>query len=131
MCGEPRGMESRERRGDRRAREMRREPTWAEEKLWERLRNRQLLGLKFRRQVQIDGYIADFCCRELRLIVEVDGKVHDTDEQAAHDQNRDAYLRTRGYVILRVSNEEILLSTRAVQEKIAFAARRLRPDLPD
>jgi very-short-patch-repair endonuclease len=110
---------------------MRREPTRAEEKLWERLRDRQLLGLKFRRQVEIDGYIADFCCRELRLVVEVDGKVHETQEQAAHDANRDAYLKTRGYVILRLPNEEVLLSSRSVQEKIAHTARRLRPDLPE
>jgi very-short-patch-repair endonuclease len=110
---------------------MRREPTLAEEKLWERLRDRQLLGLKFRRQVEIDGYIADFCCRELRLVVELDGKVHETQEQAAHDANRDAYLKTRGYVILRLPNEEVLLSSRSVQEKIAHTARRLRPDFPE
>ena len=110
---------------------MRRKPTLAEEKLWQRLRDRQLLGLKFRRQVEIDGYIADFCCRELRLVVEVDGKVHQTREQAAHDANRDAYLKTRGYVILRIANEEVLLSSRSVQEKIAYTARRLRPDLSE
>ena len=124
-------MESREKRGSRRAREMRRGPTMAEERLWERLRDRQLLGLKFRRQVQIDGYIADFCCRELRLIVEVDGKVHETQEQSAHDTNRDAYLRTRGYIVLRFPNEEVLLNSRSVQEKIASAARRLRPGLSE
>jgi very-short-patch-repair endonuclease len=110
---------------------MRREPTPAEEKLWERLRDRQLLGLKFRRQVEIEGYIADFCCRELRLVVEVDGKVHETREQAAHDANRDAYLKTRGYVIVRFPNEDVLVSSRAVQDKIAAAARRLRPDLTE
>ncbi|HEY6554988.1 MAG TPA: endonuclease domain-containing protein [Vicinamibacteria bacterium] len=110
---------------------MRREPTLAEEKLWGRLRDRQLLGLKFRRQVEIDGYIADFCCRELRLVVEVDGKVHETQEQAAHDANRDAYLKTRGYVVLRFPNEDILLSTRSVLENIAHTARRLRPNLPE
>jgi very-short-patch-repair endonuclease len=110
---------------------MRGEPTLAEERLWERLRDRQLLGLKFRRQVQIDGYIADFCCRELRLVVEVDGRVHETQEQAAHDENRDAYLRTRGYSILRLPNEDVLLSSRSVLEKIAYTARLLRPNLPD
>jgi very-short-patch-repair endonuclease len=110
---------------------MRREPTLAEEKLWERLRDRQLLGLKFRRQVEIDGYIADFCCRELRLVVEVDGQVHETREQAAHDANRDAYLKTRGYMILRFPNEDVLLNSRSVQEKIAFTVRRLRPDLSE
>lgn len=122
-------METRETRGRRRAREMRSEPTPAEEKLWERLRDRQLLGLKFRRQVEIDGYIADFCCRELRLVVEVDGQVHETQQQAAHDGNRDAYLKTRGYAILRFPNEDVLLNSRSVLEKIAYAARRLRPDL--
>jgi len=110
---------------------MRREPTLAEEKLWERLRDRQLLGLKFRRQVEIDGYIADFCCRELRLVVEVDGKVHEAQEQAAHDANRDAYLKARGYTVLRFPNEEVSLSSRSVLERIAYTARRLRPDLPE
>ncbi|HYN20838.1 MAG TPA: endonuclease domain-containing protein [Thermoanaerobaculia bacterium] len=122
-------MERLEKRVRRKAQEMRREPTPAEEALWARLRDRQLLGLKFRRQTLILRYIADFCCPDLRLIIEVDGDIHATEAQSAHDQNRDDFLRAYGYEVLRFRNEEVLLSSRSVLETITQAARRLRPDL--
>ncbi len=122
-------MESREERGRRQARELRREQTPAEDALWGRLRDRQVLGLKFRRQVPIQGYIADFCCPELKLIVELDGAVHLDDAQVAHDRNRDGYLKTLGYTILRFPNEKALLSGRSLVEEIAQVIRRLRPAL--
>jgi very-short-patch-repair endonuclease len=122
-------MESVEQRSRRRARELREGSTPAEEALWERLRGRQILGLKFRRQYPINRYIADFCCPELRLVIEVDGAVHDTEAQTAHDQNRGEYLQSLGYYILRFPNEEILLSSRTVLEKIAQAALHIRPSL--
>mgnify|MGYP001770978009 FL=1 len=59
------------------ARQMRREPTPAEDKLWQKLRHKQILGYKFRRQHTIDRFIVDFYCGEARLVVEVDGEVHD------------------------------------------------------
>ena len=65
-----------------RARQMRKDHTRAEAAAWELLRDRRTLGLKFRRQVPIDRYIVDFYCPEIRLIVEVDGGVHDQPEQA-------------------------------------------------
>ncbi len=122
-------MESVEQRSRRRARELREESTPAEEALWERLRGRQILGLKFRRQFPINRYIADFCCPELRLVIEVDGAVHETEAQIAHDQNRGEYLLSLGYYVLRFPNEEILLSSRTVLEKIAQAALHIRPSL--
>ena len=84
-----------------RVRELRAEQTAAEEALWELLRGRRFLGLKFRRQFPVESYIVDFCCYERRLVVELDGEVHTEPAQIAHDQNRDQYLRTQGFKILR------------------------------
>ena len=97
-------MERVEQRSRRWARELPEESTPAEEALWARLRGRQVLGLKFRRQFPINRYIADFCCPELRLVIEVDGTVHETEAQIAHDQNRGEYLQSLGYYVLRFTN---------------------------
>jgi adenine-specific DNA-methyltransferase len=87
-----------------RSRRLRRDSTDAERKLWSVLRNGQMNGLKFRRQVEIDGYIADFLCPEKRLIIEVDGGQH-TPER---DARRTAYLESQGFSILRFWNNEVL-----------------------
>ena len=79
-----------------RAREMRMKATPAEAFAWGLFRDRQFLGLKFRRQHQIGNYIADFYCHEKRLVVELDGPVHDSDERRTMDRNRDAYLESLG-----------------------------------
>ena len=87
---------------------MRRDDTRAEKIAWVRLRDRLTLGLKFRRQVPIDRHIVDFYCHDLRLIVELDGLVHDRPEQAKKDQKRNARLEDLGYKILRVTNDVVL-----------------------
>jgi type I restriction enzyme R subunit len=87
-----------------RARELREKQTPAEEMLWQLLRNRQLEGLKFRRQHQFGEYICDFYCHELSLVVECDGEAHDSDAAKAHDKSRDAYLRSQGLKVLRFPN---------------------------
>jgi len=87
-----------------RSRKLRRDATDAERKLWSILRNRQLAGYKFRQQVEIDGYIADFLCAERRLIIEVDGGQH-TPER---DARRTAYLESQGFRILRFWNHDVL-----------------------
>ena len=89
------------------ARELRCQQTGAEETLWELLRGRRLLGLKFRRQFPVGPFVADFCCYDKKLIVELDGEVHSTTPQKAHDQNRDSYLVSLGYKILRFPNHLI------------------------
>ncbi len=83
---------------------MRREPVSTEDLFWSCVRNRQLGGHKFRRQVLIPPFIVDFVCIEKRLIVELDGPMHAA--QASYDQARDKYLREQGYDILRYRNEE-------------------------
>ena len=78
--------------------------TGAEAILWSMLRNRQLDGLKFRRQAPVAGAIADFACHEIRLIIELDGGVHDLHE--ARDAVRDERLRVAGYTVMRFRNAD-------------------------
>ncbi|MFN8209092.1 MAG: endonuclease domain-containing protein [Bacteroidales bacterium] len=92
----------------KRAKRMRREPTPAEEALWQILRNRNVHGLKFRRQHPILFYIADFYCHELRLIVEVDGGIHSTPAQMKKDWERTANLEANGIRVVRFTNEQVL-----------------------
>ena len=87
---------------------MRRNPTAAENKLWQALRNRQLANVKFRRQHAIGNYIVDFIGPDHQLIIEVDGEVHTEREQAAHDAGRTHTLKELGYQILRFSNHQVL-----------------------
>jgi very-short-patch-repair endonuclease len=87
---------------------LRAEQTQAETMLWQMLRNRKLIGFKFRRQVVVGRYVADFYCHERKLIVELDGGVHSGPDQQSHDQNRDTALLSLGLRILRIPNEEVL-----------------------
>ncbi|MCS7056143.1 MAG: DUF559 domain-containing protein, partial [Thermoflexales bacterium] len=103
-----------------RARQLRKEATPAEDLLWQLLRNRQFMGMKFRRQHPIAGrFIADFFCDEAKLVIEVDGGVHEQPEQRAHDAARDEALRAHGYRVLRFSNEAVLRDTGRVLDEIA------------
>jgi type I restriction enzyme R subunit len=101
------------------ARELREKQTPAEAVLWQLLRNRQLLGFKFRRQHQFGDYIADFYCHEARLVIECDGSVHDRSEQWHHDQNRDAYMIAQGLRMLRFTNEQILNDAEKLLDEIS------------
>jgi very-short-patch-repair endonuclease len=89
-----------------RARDLRRSGTEAENRLWSALRGRRLEGFKFRRQMWIGSFIADFCCMEAKLVVEVDGSQHG--ERAAHDRVRSEALGKEGYRVLRFWNNEVL-----------------------
>jgi adenine-specific DNA-methyltransferase len=102
-----------------RARRLRREQTDAESKLWARLRSRQLLGFKFRRQFVVGTYITDFCCFQQRLIVEVDGGQHGSHTSA--DQRRTAFLVARGYRVLRFWDNEVMRDIDTVLEEIVRA----------
>ncbi|WP_417497490.1 endonuclease domain-containing protein [Maricaulis sp.] len=102
------------------ARALRREQTPAEARLWSRLRNGNLMGIKFRRQVPVGPYIADFLSRQARLVVEADGGQHG--EQEAYDATRTRFLEFRGYRVLRFWNHYILTDIDAVMEAIGEAA---------
>lgn len=98
---------------------MRRNFTDAEMKLWKRLRNRQTVGEKFRRQQPIGKYIVDFVCPERKLVVEVDGGQHG--EQVSYDNERTAWLESEGYRILRFWNNEVLEDVEIVLDVIVRA----------
>ncbi|MBN8595529.1 MAG: endonuclease domain-containing protein [Anaerolineae bacterium] len=93
---------------------MRHQPTPAEDHLWQYLRGRRLNGAKFRRQHAIGPFIVDFVCIEERLIVEVDGLIHEQPDQQDRDGNRQAHLEGLGYRVLRFTNDEVLQSAQAV-----------------
>jgi very-short-patch-repair endonuclease len=99
------------------AKTMRREPSATERLLWKILRDRRLGGLKFRRQVPMGRYVADFVCLRHRLIVEADGPLHD----AERDARRDAWLREQGFRVLRFTNEQIDRGPDLVLSAIAAA----------
>jgi very-short-patch-repair endonuclease len=102
-----------------RARQLRREATTAESLLWELLRDRRLLGRKFRRQHPIGQFIADFFCDDARLIIEIDGAVHHEPTQQERDRLREEILREHGFSILRFTNDQILDRTEQVLQEIA------------
>jgi len=101
-----------------RARQLRQKQTSPEALLWQLLRNRQVLGFKFRRQHQFGDYIADFYCHEAQLVVECDGSAHDPNEAWHHDQERDAYMTAQGLRTLRFTNDQILKDTESVLDEI-------------
>lgn len=101
------------------AREMRHEGSDAERKLWHLLRDRRLMGFKFRRQVPIGGYVVDFYCHEAQLGVELDGGQHNDDEGIAYDDGRSKSLaRSNGVRIIRYWNPDVLTNTDVVLEDI-------------
>ena len=111
------------------ARQLRQRQTDAERRLWSRLRNRGA-GVKFRRQVPIAGYFADFLSEEAMLIVELDGSQH-ADERFEHDRERTKALEAEGYTVMRFWNREALADSEAVVASIGtmidHSARRRAP----
>ena len=105
----------------RRARELRRLSPAAERILWSRLRNRGLQGEKFARSEPIGPYFADIVCRGAKLVVEIDGATHSTNEEIAHDRRRTAFLQADGYRVLRFANERVYENVAAVIDEIARA----------
>lgn len=98
------------------AKRMRRNETTAEKRLWQSLRLKRLQGLRFRRQAPILGYIADFFCPSLQLVVEVDGSAHDGRE--VMDATRDTHPRRYGFNTIRVTNDDVLSNLNGVLKKI-------------
>src|SRR5690606_3356813 len=92
----------------RNARRMRRALTAAELKFWNAVRAHRLMGIGFRRQMPIAGYIVDFACPEHRLIIEIDGPSHSYGHTIARDIRRDEWLAASGWQVVRVTNDEAL-----------------------
>ena len=100
----------------KRSRQLRREPTEAESRLWSYLRLKNLDGARFRRQHTIEGFIVDFCCIKKRLIVEVDGSQHA--DNVAYDDERTRILERQGFRVLRFWNGDVMQSIDGVLETI-------------
>jgi very-short-patch-repair endonuclease len=108
-----------------RARQLRRDQTPSEARLWGALRGGRLDGWKWRRQAPVGPFIVDFVCLEAAIAVELDGGVHA--ERADHDARRDAYLRTRGLQVLRFWNSEVSAEFDRVCWTILSACRETDP----
>ena len=104
-------------KAQQRAQVLRKRTTDSERLLWSHLRRRQLRGYRFRRQVPIGNYIADFVCIEARLIIELDGSQHQ--DQRVYDEQRTRYLEQRGFKIFRVWDNQAFTETQSVLETIA------------
>lgn len=110
------------------ARKLRLKETDAEKELWKHLCNKKINGLRFRRQHPILYFIADFFCPSAKLIVEVDGGVHNIPTQFEYDRNRDYELTAYGLKVLRFTNEEVLNNVDEVIRKIIDVANATRDD---
>ena len=107
------------------ARRLRAEMTPAERVLWEELRGRRFRGFKFRRQHPIGCFVVDFYCPEKKLIVEVDGGIHDSLSQRAADEEREEWLSILGLQMVRIPNDLVLTDVRAALDIIAATLFRL------
>ena len=105
------------------ARKLRKNQTDQEYKLWTLLRNRQLNNLKFRRQVPIEKYIADFMCEEKKLIIEIDGGQHNSPCNIKEDEERTKYFESLGYRVVRFWNNEIDNNIEGVYLKLLEIAK--------
>ena len=103
------------------ARLLRKQMTKSEELLWERLRGKQLLGLRFRRQHPIDIFIVDFYCHDARLIIELDGEIHN--ERVEYDDGREAEIERYNLKVIRFSNHEVLNEIEKVVEIITSVVK--------
>ena len=108
-----------------RAKELRQEMTKAEKKLWERLRNRQLGNFKFRRQALMGHFIADFYCAACKLIIEIDGDIHNL--QVEQDRLRTEEMGSFGYRVIRFKNEQVESDIESVLNSILEACQRPSP----
>src|SRR5215216_1488563 len=106
----------------RNARRMRKVMTDAELKIWNEIRAHRLMGLAFRRQMPIAGYIVDFACPDKRLIVELDGSQHAQAEASASDAYRSARLEAIGWTVLRFWNDDVIRDIDNVCQHIVIAA---------
>jgi very-short-patch-repair endonuclease len=116
-----------------RAKSLRRTMTRAETLLWRYIKAEHLDGLSFRRQAPIGAYIVDFVCHDAKIIVELDGDSHDFEQRIRHDEARDAWLSTRGYLVLRFTNEQVMSELEAVliviRETATSGTRSVPPSL--
>ncbi|MBZ9995971.1 MULTISPECIES: endonuclease domain-containing protein [unclassified Mesorhizobium] len=112
------------------ARKMRKQMTDAELKLWNEIRAHRLMGLSFRRQMPIAGYIVDFACPTKKLIIEIDGSQHATAEASELDAVRTAKLEALGWTILRFWNDDVIRDIDNVCQHIVISAGLANAEVP-
>jgi very-short-patch-repair endonuclease len=111
------------------ARALRRHSTDVERILWSELRDHRLSGAGFRRQVPIDNYVADFVCHAAKLVIELDGGQHFSDQGERTDAKRSAVVEAKGFQVLRFSNHDVMTNRAGVLETIAAAVATRAPTL--
>jgi very-short-patch-repair endonuclease len=110
---------------------LRKNMTKAEACLWKyTLKNKQLRGHQFRRQRPVLHYIADFLCKELMLIIEIDGITHDTEKALVKDQHREAALKLAGFEVIRFTDQEILENITGVSDKLLKIVKEIENSSP-
>ena len=106
---------------------LRKNSTLAENILWKKLRDRKLFHVKFRRQHPIDKFIVDFYCHEIKLVIEIDGEIHETDEAKEYDSSRQSHLEDLGLTVIRFSNHEVIFEMDSVLCRISGIISELTP----
>jgi very-short-patch-repair endonuclease len=110
-----------------RAKQLRREMTRAETLLWRHLKANRFAGLGFRRQSPMGNYIADFVSHACKPVIEVDGESHDFEERVRQDEVRDQWFASRGYRVLRFTNDDVMKNLEGVVIAIGLAAEQAAP----
>jgi very-short-patch-repair endonuclease len=105
---------------------LRSNPTAAERVLWQRIRGRQLCGVRFRRQCSVGPYIIDFFAFSPRIAIEVDGESHFLPDQMIYDRKRERFLQSRGIYITRFANNEVMENTEGCLEYLVEVIGRLK-----
>src|SRR5215207_2956180 len=105
-------------------RALRRRQTVAEARLWAALRGHQLDRFKFQRQYPVGRFVADFYCPEAKLVIEVDGGVHESDEQRLRDRDRDDHFASLGLTVLRVTNDDVMSDLPSVLARVRTTLRQ-------
>jgi very-short-patch-repair endonuclease len=105
---------------------LRQNQTKAETLVWQKLRNSQVEGCKFRRQYSVGCFVLDFYCPALRLAIEIDGESHNSEEAAVYDRDRQALVEALGIRFLRFTNQDVYECLEVVIEQIAKTVQALR-----
>jgi very-short-patch-repair endonuclease len=108
-----------------RAGALRKNMTPAEIRLWKHIKNKQILGLRFRRQHPIDIFIADFYCHQIKMVIELDGEIHSLSENKEYDKNRTAELERLGITVIRFKNNEVMKNIEEVIFKLNKVCKNL------
>ena len=106
---------------------LRKNMTKAELILWDKLRDKEIFKSKFRRQHPIDIFIVDFYCHEYKLVIEIDGEIHNNEENSEYDNNRMAELQKLGIIVLRFTNDQVIYKLNEVILRILRVIVELTP----